>query len=90
MELRQFDLFSLTVLMSNMRQMWPFTYTPAIYQHPTQNCMVGERGGSVVERRTPEQEVRVRNLPPLCCVLEQDTFSPKVLVIPRKRWLKYC
>ena len=39
--------------------------------------MVGERGGSVVERRTPEQEVRVRNLPPPCCVLEQDTFSPK-------------
>ena len=25
----------------------------------------------------------------LCCILEQDTFTPqKVLVIPRKRWLR--
>ena len=35
---------------------------------------VGVRGGSVVERRTPEREVGVRNLPPPCCVHEQDTF----------------
>ena len=31
------------------------------------------RGGSVVERRTPEREVGDRNLPP-CCVLEQETL----------------
>ena len=28
----------------------------------------------------------VRNLPPPCCVLEQDKFTPQK-VIPRKRWL---
>ena len=28
-----------------------------------------------------------QNLPPPCCVLEEDTYSPKVLVIARKRWL---
>ena len=33
-----------------------------------------EHGGAAVERRTPEQEVRVRNIPPPCCVLEQDTL----------------
>ena len=46
-------------------------------------CLIvnqGERGGSVVECRTPEREVGVRYLPPPCCVLEQDTYSPKVLV----------
>ena len=32
----------------------------------------GERGGSVVECRTPE-----RDLPPPCCVLEQDTLLPE-------------
>ena len=37
----------------------------------------GERGGSVVECRTPEREVGVRNLPPPCCVLEQDTLLPE-------------
>ena len=36
---------------------------------------LGERGGSMVERRTPEREVR--NRPPPCCVLEQDTLLPK-------------
>ena len=36
-----------------------------------------ERCGSVLERRTPEREVEARNLPPLCCVLEQDTLLPK-------------
>ena len=45
--------------------------------HPTQNCMVGERSGSVVECRTPEREVGGRNLPPPCCVIEQDTLLPK-------------
>ena len=61
----------------------------AIYLYPR---MVGERGGSVVERRTPEREVGVRNLPPPCCVLlfSKTLYSPKVLVIPRKRWLKKC
>ena len=39
---------------------------------------VGERGGSVVECRTPEREVGgVRNLPPPCCVLEQETLLPE-------------
>ena len=42
----------------------------------------------MVERRTPEREVRSSLRSP-CCVLEQDTFtSQKVLVIPRKRWLR--
>ena len=47
-------------------------------------------GGLVVERQTPEREVGVRSslgLP--CFILEQDTFtSLKVLVIPRKQWLR--
>ena len=44
----------------------------------------GERGGSVVERRTPERKVGsskptsamsgIRNLPSPCCVIEQDTL----------------
>ena len=44
----------------------------------------------MVERPTPEREVGVRSsLRSLCCVLEQDTFtSQKVLVIPRKHWLR--
>ena len=33
--------------------------------------------GSAVERRTPESEVGVRNLPPPCCVIEQDTLLPE-------------
>ena len=36
--------------------------------------MLGERCGSAKERRTPERGVGVRNLPPPCCVLEQDTL----------------
>ena len=42
----------------------------------------------MVERWTTEQEVRVSKPTSPCCVLEQDTFLPKVLVIPRKRWLR--
>ena len=42
-------------------------------------------GQCSVKRRTPEPEVGVQNLTPPFCVLEQD---PKVLVIPRKRWLR--
>ena len=46
--------------------------------------------GLVVERRTQEREVGVRSsLRSPCFILEQDTFtSQKVLVIPRKRWLR--
>ena len=36
---------------------------------------IRERGGSVVERQTPEREVGVQNIPPLCCVL--DTLLPE-------------
>ena len=31
----------------------------------------------MVERQTPEQEVGVQNLPPSCCVLEQDILLPE-------------
>ena len=31
----------------------------------------------MVEPRTPEREVGVRNLPPPFCVIEQDTLLPK-------------
>ena len=42
----------------------------------------------MVERQTPDPEVRGSIPWSPCCVLEQDTFtSQKVLVIPRKRWL---
>ena len=34
--------------------------------------ILGERGGSVLGRRTPERE----NPPPPCCVLDQDTLLP--------------
>ena len=50
----------------------------------------GERGGLVVQSLTPEREVGGSKHTPPCCVLEQDTFTPrKVLVIhvPRKRCL---
>ena len=36
----------------------------------------GERGGSVVERRTPEREVGVESYL-RCCVLDQDTLLPE-------------
>ena len=39
--------------------------------------LLWEHGGSVVECRAPEREVGVRNLPPPCCVLEQDTLLPE-------------
>ena len=44
----------------------------------------------VVERRTPEREVGGSILTQVVVLLlEQDTFtSQKVLVIPRKRWLR--
>ena len=44
----------------------------------------------MVERRTPERDSGVRSsLGSPCCFLEQDTFtSQKVLVLPRKRWLR--
>ena len=41
--------------------------------------------------RTPDQDVGGSSptLVKPCCVLEQGTFTPpKVLVIPRKRWLR--
>ena len=50
-----------------------------------------ERGGVVVERRTPNQEV-LGSIPTEspCCVLEQDTLTPctAVLVKPRNSWLR--
>ena len=47
-----------------------------------------ERGGLVVERRTPEVGVRSSHGSP-CFIIEQDTFtSQKVLVIPRKQWIR--
>ena len=39
-----------------------------------------ERGGSVVERRTPEREVGGSKPTSDCCVLEQDTL------LPEKHW----
>ena len=42
----------------------------------------------MAEPRTPESEVGGRDLLPPCCVPEQDTCTPrKVLIIPRKWWL---
>ena len=37
----------------------------------------GELGGSLVECRTLKREVAVRNLPPPCHVLKQDTLLPE-------------
>ena len=37
----------------------------------------GERGGSVVECRTPEREVRGSRPTAAVCVLEQDTLLPE-------------
>ena len=43
-----------------------------------------------LERRTPDRETRVRSSAgSVYCFLEQETFTPpKVLVIPRNRWLR--
>ena len=30
----------------------------------------------MVKRRTPEREFGVRNIPPPCCVVEQETLLP--------------
>ena len=50
----------------------------------------GERGGLVVELRTPKREVG--GLIPttgVLCPLNKDTFTPrKVQIIPWKRWLR--
>ena len=44
----------------------------------------------MVERWTPEQGLGFNpHSGSPCCILEQDTFtSQKVLVIPRKQWLR--
>ena len=43
----------------------------------------------MVERRTLEREIGGSILTQVAVFLEQDTFtSQKVLVIPRKRWLR--
>ena len=48
----------------------------------------GERGGLVVERRTLEREVRgSKPTSAVFCPLARH-YSPKVLVIHRKRWLR--
>ena len=39
--------------------------------------MRGERGGSVVECRTPEREVQGSRPTSAVCVLEQDTLLPE-------------
>ena len=44
---------------------------------------LGERGRLVVESLTPQREVGVGNLPPPCCVLEQDTLTPKKVLAYR-------
>ena len=51
---------------------------------------IGECGGQVVKALDSRARGRVRSsLGSPSCVLEQDTFtSPKVLVIPRKLWLR--
>ena len=42
-----------------------------------------------LERQTPDRETRVRSSAgSVCCFLEQEIYSPKVLVIPRNRWLR--
>ena len=42
-----------------------------------QNSVGGERGGSVVECRTPEREVRGSRPTAAVFVLEQDTLLPE-------------
>ena len=58
---------------------------------PPGTCsLLGEHGGLVVNasdsgsRGRGSRPTRVKQ----CCVLEQGTYSPKVLVIPRKLWLR--
>ena len=42
----------------------------------------------MAERWNPEQEVGVQNPPPQCSSLSKTLYSPKVLIIPRKRWVR--
>ena len=42
----------------------------------------------MVERRTPEREVGVETYLRRVVSLSQTLYSPKVLVIPRKQWLR--
>ena len=53
------------------------------------SCIRGGATRSVVERRTPERDVG-GSKPSSCRVvsLSKTLYSPKVLVIPKKRWLR--
>ena len=64
---------------------------PPYWQIMRSQIRLGERGGLVVN--ASDSGSRGRDSSPSrvkpCCVLEQGTFTPqKVLVIPRKQWLR--
>ena len=54
------------------------------------STLKGRRGGLGVERRTPEREVGGSKLTQVAvlCPSARYIYLPKVLVIPRKRWLR--
>ena len=66
----------------------PYDGGTKVYSNGPGHIQDGGSAVAVVECRTPEREVRGSNLPPPCCVLEQDTLLPESLVKPRKRWLR--
>ena len=63
------------VLRPNRRSEWDCTCNLYLFLQHYSTFIVGERCGLVVERRN--QRSGVRNLPPPCCVLKQDTLLPE-------------
>ena len=81
-----FFIFHIFIAVVQINLMHHSTYVIFLYRLRTDMNM--ERGGVVVERRTPNQEVLVRSPQAApCCVLEQDTLTPYSMSKPRKRWL---
>ena len=70
-----------------------FEYNSSSFHKIKASCGGGGGGGGGAHwpsGRTPDRETRVRSSAgSVCCFLEQETFTPpKVLVIPRNRWLR--
>ena len=67
----------LTICHTRDRSVHPTAKTAETYFVKILRCVFRERGGSEVERRTPEREVGGFEAYLRRCVLEQDTLFPE-------------